>query len=241
MSMRRLLLASTLLATAASLALAPSAGAHVEPSATEVPAGSQATVDFTVQHGCDGSDTTKVEFQVPEEITDVAPVDKDGWETSASGRVVTFEGGPLDAETEDTFAVTFTAPAEVGASLAFPFVQTCEEGSIDWIQLEEDAERPAPIVIVGDADPNAPQPTEPETEPEAGDDAATTTAPAAEPEVEDETAQAPTTAAPAAGEAADADDADDGGSSAPLIIGLVVLVTAGAVGFAVWQRRSSEP
>ena len=45
-----------------------------------------------------------------------APVDKDGWTGSADGRVITYEGGPLAPDVEDTFAVTFTAPASTGGA-----------------------------------------------------------------------------------------------------------------------------
>jgi uncharacterized protein YcnI len=233
MVMRRSALTLAATATLALLAAAPAA-AHVEPTATEVPAGSVATVEFTVQHGCDGSPTTKLEFQVPEEITDAAPVDKDGWTGSADGRVITYEGGPLAPDVEDTFAVTFTAPDTVGLELAFPFVQTCEEGSIDWIQLEEDAERPAPIVTIGDPDPNAPQPT-PTTTTEGTTDTTepeTTTTEAPETTVAEPT----TTTAPGAADEAE----DDGGSSAGVLIGGVVLMTAAAVGFGIWLRRRTD-
>jgi uncharacterized protein YcnI len=219
-------------ATVLALGVAAPSHAHVEPTATEVPAGSMATVDFTVQHGCDGSPTIKVEFQVPEEITDAAAVDKDGWTGSQDGRVVTYEGGPLASDVEDTFAVTFTAPSTVGAELAFPFVQTCEEGSIDWIQLDEEAERPAPIVVIGEVDPTAPQPT-------------TTTAPESTTETTVAEATTTTEAAPeatttVAGEVDDAADEDEGSSSAGFLIGAVVLVTAGAVGFGIWLRRRTD-
>lgn len=232
MVMRRITFA---LASAAVLALgvAAPAHAHVEPTSTEVPAGSMATVDFSVQHGCDGSPTIKVEFQVPEEITDAAAVDKDGWTGSQDGRVVTYEGGPLASDVEDTFAVTFTAPSTVGAELAFPFVQTCEEGSIDWIQLEEEAERPAPIVVIGEADPNAPQPTAttaPEGSTETTEAEATTTT----------EAPAPETTTTVAGDADDAAADEDSSSSAGFLIGAVVLVTAGAVGFGIWLRRRTD-
>ena len=214
---RRLVLRMALAVGAGALAAlgasAP-ASAHVEPTATVVPAGSAATVEFTVQHGCDGSPTTKIEFQVPDEIDDALAVDKDGWTGSVADGVVTYEGGPLPADREDTFSVSFTAPATVGATLAFPFLQTCVEGSIDWIQLDEGAERPAPIIEIGDPDPNAPVPTTTVAEP--------TTTTIVVPGVDDE------------GSAADPS------SGATVVIGVVALTAAG-VGFAVWLRRRQAP
>jgi len=198
----------------AALGASAPASAHVEPTATVVPAGSAATVEFTVQHGCDGSPTTKIEFKVPDEIADALAVDKDGWTGSVADGVVTYEGGPLPADREDTFSVSFTAPATVGATLAFPFLQTCVEGSIDWIQLDEGAERPAPIIEIGDPDPNAPVPTTTVAEP--------TTTTIVVPGVDDE------------GSAADPS------SGATVVIGVVALTAAG-VGFAVWLRRRQAP
>jgi hypothetical protein len=113
-------------------------------------------VDFTVQHGCEESPTVKLEFQIPDELDDVVPVDKAGWTSSTAADVVTFEGGPLPPDQEEDFSVSFTVPETQGVRLTFPFIQTCEEGSIDWIQTTLDADRPAPVVLVGARDPNAP-------------------------------------------------------------------------------------
>lgn len=139
------------------LAAAPALG-HVEPEVSTVPAGSLATVDFTVEHGCEGSPTVKMEFQVPDGITDAQPAEKAGWTGALVDGVVTYTGGSLPADQEDTFAVRFTVPDQVQAVLMFPMIQTCETGSIDWIQTEGEAERPAPRVVVGEPDPNAPVP-----------------------------------------------------------------------------------
>ena len=211
-------------AAAATVALALPAAAHVEPTTTEVPAGGAATVDFTVEHGCQGSPTVKVEFQVPAEITDAAPVTKAGWEGTVEGQVVTYAGGPLASDVEDTFAVTFTAPDTVGATLAFPFIQTCEEGSIEWIQTEEEAERPAPLVTIGQADPNATTTTAAEG----------TTTTAAAP-----TTEATTTTTAAVTTTTVAEDEEDGsasGGGSVAVIG-VVLVSIVGIGVAAYLRR----
>ena len=229
---RRLVLRMALAVGAGALAAlgasAP-ASAHVEPTATVVPAGSAATVEFTVQHGCDGSPTTKVEFKVPDEIADALAVDKDGWTGSVADGVVTYEGGPLPADREDTFSVSFTAPATVGATLAFPFLQTCVEGSIDWIQLDEGAERPAPIIEIGDPDPNAPVPTTAVDGTPDATGAPTTT-----------TVAEPTTTTIVVPGVDDEGSAADPSSGATVVIGVVALTAAG-VGFAVWLRRRQAP
>jgi uncharacterized protein YcnI len=228
------------IAALAAVALAASpAGAHVEPTTTEVPAASEATVAFTVQHGCDGSPTTKLEFQVPDAVTDATPIDKAGWESSVDGQVITFEGGPLADDVEDDFSVRFSVPDAPGTTLTFPFLQTCEQGSIDWIQLDPDGDRPAPVVEIGDADPSAPsttappatQPTEPTTDPEG-----------TEPEGTGSTSitlEASTTEP--AGSTADDEVGDDEGSTNAGLVGAigVLLVTVIGVGVVIARRRGT--
>lgn len=216
---------------AAAVGLALPAGAHVEPTATEVPAGSAATVEFTVQHGCEGSPTVKVEFQVPSEITDPQPVAKDGWEGSVDGQVVTYEGGPLDADVEAEFGVAFSAPATPGVTLAFPFIQTCEVGAIEWIQTEEEAERPAPLVTIGDPDPTAPS--------------TTSTTAAASPSTTSSTTDAATSstepAVPSGAVTTTTTVDDEGGSAsgggAVAVIGVVIVSVAGIAVAAYLRRR----
>lgn len=129
------------------------ASAHVEPEVATVPAGSLASVEFNVEHGCDGSPTVKMEFQVPEGITGAQPVEKAGWTGTLVDGVITYIGGSLPADREDTFGVRFDAPSEVGTVVRFAMIQTCETGSIDWIQTDPDAERPAPSVEIAEPDP----------------------------------------------------------------------------------------
>ena len=113
--------------------LAGAASAHVEPKPAAAEAGTTTTIQFNVEHGCDGSPTTKVEIKVPQQVTDVAAVDKPGWSGTVAGQVVTYTGGSQDAQTATDFGVKVTLPASP-AKLEFPVVQTCEKGSIDWIE-----------------------------------------------------------------------------------------------------------
>jgi hypothetical protein len=59
-------------ATAAVLLMASPAAAHVEPDITSAPAGSRTTVEFVIEHGCDGSPTIEVAMQLPAGVTQVA-------------------------------------------------------------------------------------------------------------------------------------------------------------------------
>ncbi len=222
------------------VATAGPARAHVEPEVTEVPAGSVATVGFTVEHGCDGAPTTTLELQVPPEAADASPVDKDGWTTTVDGDVIAFAGGPLPDDVQAVFELRFTAPTTVGTVMTFPMVQTCEDGgTLGWIQLDDGARYPAPTVEVGGPDPDGPLPT---------------TAP--DPAEPDESEATPTTEVPSTTTAGtDADDDDlavapsaatgdvSGGSAAPWIIGAVVLavLAAGAVAGQRWRSGRTTP
>ena len=146
------------------------ASAHLDPDPIAMQAGSTATVAFTVEHGCNDSPTTDVQFQIPTGVTAVAPVDKTGWTATVTGNVVEFKGGPLAADQKDHFDITFTAPAQPG-EIHFPTIQTCEQGNIGWIEIPVDGaaepDNPAPTIKVTQGPPTAaeltPIPDAPET------------------------------------------------------------------------------
>ena len=133
------------------LCLAGSASAHIHTDPEEVKAGTENTVGFIIEHGCDGSPTTKIELQLPTGISNISGVDGNGFTAAVDGQVVTFSGGTLPDDTEQAFEVTFTAPSEAG-TIDVPMVQTCEEGSTDWIEPEvedqPEPEHPAPQLVM---------------------------------------------------------------------------------------------
>lgn len=240
--------APSVIAPAAGLALvllvATPATGHVEPQVSTVATESLATVAFNVEHGCEGSPTVKMEFQVPDGIADAQPVDKAGWTGTLVDGIVTYTGGSLPPDQQDTFGVRFTAPSEVGVSLVFPMIQTCETGSIDWIQTGGEAQRPAPRVVVGEPDPNAPTPTA--TAPPTTATSTTTTTTTGPTTTEDAgpggQEAAPETSSPqATGASASADDPMEGFYNvAPFVI-----VGAGAVAAAwlvstKWRARAAR-
>lgn len=222
-------------AVGAALALGPATAAlaHIDPDPPSVQAGTEATVSFTVEHGCDGSPTTKVEIQVPDGATDVAGVDGGGFTSSVDGQVVTFEGGPLDAETPQAFVVSFTAPDQAG-DVPVKIIQTCEEGSIDWIEVAaeggEEPDHPAPILTITEGAPTGEEGTDHHAE-----EGTTETTEADHHAEEGEAAEGTE-----AGES-DGDADDDGGSSAPWLIGGVLVVAAGGVGFYLATRKKDGP
>ncbi|MCU1398361.1 MAG: hypothetical protein JWN62_1470 [Acidimicrobiales bacterium] len=206
---------AALTASGAALLLgAAIASAHIEPDPPAVQAGASATVSFAVEHGCNGSNTTQLEFKVPADVTDAKAVDKAGWTTGAANGTVSFTGGNLDASTPDEFSITFTAPATPG-TIYFPVVQTCAVGATAWIEIAADGapepELPAPAVLVTDGPPTSAQLAP------AADDAAS-----------------PSSVATTSG---------DGSSNTGVIIGIgigAVVVIGGAVLLAT-RRRGAAP
>jgi periplasmic copper chaperone A len=127
------------------------ATAHIDPDPIAIQAGTSATAAFGVEHGCDGSPTTSMKFEIPEGVTDAVGVAKDGWTATVTGNTLEFAGGPLGADEADHFDITFTAPTTAG-NISFPVIQTCEEGETAWIDAivegAEEPEHPAPTIKV---------------------------------------------------------------------------------------------
>jgi uncharacterized protein YcnI len=163
-------------AAASALLLALGAGAasaHVGVDHDEIVAGESTVLTFSVGHGCAGSPTTSMKFQVPTDVLNAQPLVKPGWDISIereqlaapveSGHgqeqtdrvaVVTFtatEGNALPSDYRDTFSLSFRAP-ETEGELFFKVVQGCEEGENAWIEewdgTGEEPEHPAPSVQV---------------------------------------------------------------------------------------------
>jgi len=216
--MLRRLAVVTALAFGALLALAPPAWAHVELEPEEAVAGSTETLTFSVEHGKDGAATTGLVVQLPDgaAVTEVPP--KDGWtsEVDEAEHTVAWSGG--SAPDEDSFSVVVQLPTTPGLVL-FPTIQETEAGELAWIDQEEsEAEdaHPAPRVTLV-ADPNA--------------SATTTTTEAA----------TTTTDADLPGTTLEAEERDDGNTSAaPWVIGSgIAAVVAIAIGGTILKRRAS--
>ncbi len=203
------------------------ASAHVDPDPLAMEAGTTGTVAFTIEHGCDGSPTTDLKFEIPDGVTGVTPVDKDGWTATVTGNVVEFTGGPLAADEEDQFAITMTVPAEAG-EIRFPVIQTCEQGELAWIEIPAE----------GAAEPEHPAPTLKITAgpPTAEDLASHEEGPSADAEATHDTA-APTATAVAA--TAD-DDSSNTGTIVVIVIGAAIILVGGGVVLARRKKASAE-
>jgi uncharacterized protein YcnI len=178
---RRLTVAAGIAGLSA-LTIAAPTSAHVVASPTSTAAGSYSLVTFSFSHGCEGAGTTQIAIQIPEGIETVRPAMHPGWtiervfdEVEEATPVAGEEGGH-GGEHGRVNTVIFTAKevvpdgfydavaiqvrlpeAEVGETLYFPTVQTCESGENAWIQIPAEGESgdeldsPAPKIVLTDA------------------------------------------------------------------------------------------
>ncbi len=155
--------AAAALAAALVAATPLAASAHVGVSPETVAAGTSSDLTFAFSHGCDGSPTTALEFEIPDGVTNVTPNVEAGWTievTRAANESVSTVVYTADAPIEDGLRATVTLTARMGEDLAdstvaFPVTQRCENGETAWTQIPEegqdhdDLESPAPLVTVG--------------------------------------------------------------------------------------------
>jgi uncharacterized protein YcnI len=159
------------------LGLAGPASAHVTITAEDTAAGAYTVLTVSVPHGCEGSPTTGITIQVPEEIASVTPTRNPLYEvekkivpldepiTDAHGNEITERVGevtytattPLADGYRDTFELSLQLPETPGETLVFPIIQTCQQGESAWVEVPvegqdpEELERPAPAVTITEA------------------------------------------------------------------------------------------
>jgi periplasmic copper chaperone A len=144
----------------AAVPLAASAHVTVTPSGTA--AGSYTVLTFAFSHGCEGSPTTALTFDIPESIESVSPTLHPNWtiEKVADGdriaQVVYTAITPVEDGYRDTIELSLQLPEDAaGETLAFPVVQTCAVGETNWNELAEEGaaepESPAPTIVVTEA------------------------------------------------------------------------------------------
>lgn len=179
MSVRRTLARTVALPAAVAgfglLAAAP-ALAHVGVSPSSGPAGSYTVLTFSVPHGCEGSPTTKIAINIPEQVVSVTPTRNALWDVSKTmvqletpiqpeegdqitervGAVVYTAKTPLPNGYRDAFELSLQLPEDAaGETLAFPVTQTCVKGETLWNETfaegEPEPAHPAPTVTVTEA------------------------------------------------------------------------------------------
>jgi uncharacterized protein YcnI len=158
--MKVALTAATVLATCLSLVPANRASAHVDLEELGF-AGERQILDFTVGHGCSGSDTVSLEVRLPAEITSVRALpwafgNADVLTNDADIPVAVVWTKPAARMADDQFytvSMRVTVPDTPFQTLYFPAVQTCrsasgEETEVEWIGLPGDPEEPAPALRI---------------------------------------------------------------------------------------------
>jgi uncharacterized protein YcnI len=157
------------------------AGAHVTITPTTTAAGAYTVLTVSVPHGCDGSATTRISIQMPDQINAVTPTRNPLWQvekemerldppvTDAHGNEITERVAtvtyttdtPLPEGYRDTFELSLQLPDAEGTTLVFPAVQTCEKGEAAWIEVPaagrsaDDLELPAPSMTITAAEEGA--------------------------------------------------------------------------------------
>lgn len=145
------------------VAVPAAASAHVHVDPGEAPAGATERLTFSFSHGCEGSPTTALVFDIPDEVGNATPIVSGGWtitrELGTDGlptQITYTAGAPLDGgiKAELSMDVRFEESAE-GTEVAFPVTQECVTGAHEWTQVAADGEdpaaleSPAPLVAVG--------------------------------------------------------------------------------------------
>lgn len=140
------------------------ASAHVSVSPDELVAGDHGVLTFSFSHGCENSPTTALRITMPDGLASVAPTLDGDWsiqvERGDDGLVseVTYTAlTPVPTDLRGAVSMGVGLDESTPASLAFPVVQECVEGSTEWTQLAEKGEdphsldAPAPVVTVTEA------------------------------------------------------------------------------------------
>ncbi len=150
------------------------ASAHVEITPDSTAAGSYSLLTFGVGHGCNGSPTTKVTINLPQEVNDATPTVNPNWTisktteqlatpqklsngssvTERTSQVIYTAKTPLDAHQRDALVLSLQLPETAGKTLYFPTLQNCETGETNWADVAtagqdpESLKAPAPMIAV---------------------------------------------------------------------------------------------
>jgi uncharacterized protein YcnI len=154
-------------AAALALLMAAPAFAHVTVQPTEATTGSFSGFAVRVPNERTDADTTEVEVQFPETVTNVSvqphagwdyevkmktldePIEVFGEEVTEAVDTITWSGGSIAPGEFDEFGFSVRTPDEPG-ELVFPALQTYDSGEVvEWIG-DEDADEPAAHVQVLD-------------------------------------------------------------------------------------------
>ncbi len=144
------------------LASATPASAHVTVTPTVTNAGEYTVATFGFSHGCDGSPTTRLEIQIPEQVLSVAPTRHPLWDvknnivqldepvtdphgnevTERTASIVYTSKEPVPDGTRDAVELSFQVPDVPGETLTFPTIQKCAKGENAWVEIPEEGQDP---------------------------------------------------------------------------------------------------
>ena len=148
--------------------------AHAVLDRQSIAPGQTMHVSIAIGHGCDGSATTRLSLNIPEGVivTKIDPNDRfqsqsqkakfDHVWTGPQGSVadgiktITWSDGQLadKARGEFGFDIYASSDLKIGQILAFPVLQTCEQGERRWfeqadtIDTREKLKAPAPVITI---------------------------------------------------------------------------------------------
>lgn len=168
--MKKLIKGVVALAVFGSLAVAPSASAHVTLQPSEAPAGEFTRLDVRVPNERDNASTAKVDVQLPDGFLFVSTEPVPGWEAkvrreklatptkvfgekiSEQVKRVTFtaqdDGAKIGPGQFIDFGLSLLVPKKPNTTLTFKALQTYDSGEVvRWI-APPDAEEPAPEVKI---------------------------------------------------------------------------------------------
>lgn len=166
---RARLTAGVLAGTALALAAPLAASAHVSVDPADAAAGGSSVLTFSFSHGCEASPTTALTIDVPEGVAGIAPQVQAGWSIERVGadsgvptQVIFTAAEPIESGLRAAVSMQVTFSDDLaGESVAFPVLQECVDGSIDWAEIAaddqdpHDLDSPAPVVAVGAATADA--------------------------------------------------------------------------------------
>ena len=149
------------------------AAAHVTIDPVQGSANGYVRAALRVPHGCKGSPTTRIRVRIPDGVLSVKAQVKPGWTIAivrtklavplddGHGNKLTetvsevgWSGGRLDDAHFEEFGLVMRLPDQAGATLYFPVVQDCEQGTHRWIEIPEAGRKvdeyrePAPAILL---------------------------------------------------------------------------------------------
>lgn len=117
-----------------------------------------------IGHGCDGQATLNVSVKIPEGVISVKPMPKAGWtlettigaysetydyygKTLTEGvREIQWSGELSDAHYDEfVFRAKLSTKLTAGETIYFPTVQTCADGTAEWVNIPLEGQDPHDI------------------------------------------------------------------------------------------------